>query len=159
MGCLKNKYGISLQLLVAGNCEQRQDYEDAIIQLGLSDSIKYLGFTNKLDEIRRESDIFLVTSKKEAFGLVTVEAMLSGCIVVGRASGGTAEIIDDGVNGFLYSPENIDEACQKIMCIVNGEINISDIRTKAQKHAYDNYNISRTCDEILHVYLDIIKEH
>jgi len=50
-----------------------------------------------------------MSSKSEAFGLVTIEAMKLSIPVIGRASGANIELITNGFNGFLYKPNNIDE--------------------------------------------------
>ena len=62
----------------------------------------------------RAADVVLMCSRFESFGRVTVEAMLAGKPVIGAASGGTAELIQDGETGLLYEPGNHDELAMKI---------------------------------------------
>ena len=71
-------------------------------------------FTGKLlrEEIQtrlRESEIFILISKRETFGLVYLEAMLQGCIVIASKYGGIDGIIEDGINGFLCEEGNTEE--------------------------------------------------
>ena len=72
--------------------------------LGMEDRIHFVGpLTDPSDEYRH-ADVFLMTSRDEAFGRVTVEAMRLGLPVIGVNSGGTAEIIEDGITGYLVAP-------------------------------------------------------
>ena len=66
----------------------------------------------------RESDIFILPSVNETFGMVYLEAMASGCITVCTKNDGIAGIIKDGENGFLTEPENINETLKKIKYFV-----------------------------------------
>lgn len=71
-------------------------------QVGKStEQIKFLGLREDIDELYRESDILVLLSKKEPFGLVALEAMASGCLVVASDDGGMAEIITNDVDGWL----------------------------------------------------------
>ena len=60
-------------------------------------------------EKMRESDVFLMVSSPETFGLVYIEAMAQGCITIGSRNEGIDGVIRDGENGFLVKPRNIEE--------------------------------------------------
>jgi glycosyltransferase involved in cell wall biosynthesis len=76
-----------------------------IAQAGLDSTVKYLGFVDDVGQLFRPGRIVVVPSRwPEPFGLVTVEAMLAGCVVVASRHGGSAEIIEDGVTGMLVPP-------------------------------------------------------
>ena len=77
-----------------------------------------------IDEMRK-SDIFVLPSINETFGLVYTEAMASGCITVGTINDGISGIIKDGENGFLTKPDkkNIEETLRKIINLDKKEIN------------------------------------
>lgn len=64
--------------------------------------VKMAGYVKDVHELLNEMDVGIIASEYEGFGLVTVEYMLHGMPVIGRNSGGTPEIIQDGVTGFLY---------------------------------------------------------
>lgn len=149
---LKNKYRISFRILIAGDCSDKGKYNKKIFEYGIQKEIVYLGFVNNLDEIRTKSDIFLMPSIKEAFGLVTVEAMLFGLIVVGRATGGTKEIIQDGINGYLYESGNFSQACSKIIYALKHPNISKKMCLRAQDDVINKYSIARVADEIVNVY-------
>lgn len=68
-------------------------------------------------EIYSNCKIWFLASKKEGFGLPVLEAMACGCVVVSTACGGPADIITDGVNGFLVEVGNVDMMVNKIKMI------------------------------------------
>jgi len=67
-------------------------------------NVNFINYTSHIETYMQKSDVICVCSKKEAFGRVTIEGMLSGACVVGSRSGGTPELIDDSINGYLYGP-------------------------------------------------------
>ena len=83
--------------------------------------VKYLGaLPNHLVlTYMRHAKLFLFCSRNEGLGLALLEAMSQGTIVLARNTGAFPELIDDGVNGYLYNPINLDLAVQKITSILN----------------------------------------
>lgn len=86
------------------------EIESQIIEYGLQDQVKMLGKKTR-DEVQQElrnTDVFVMVSKPEAFGLVYLEAMGKGCITVGTVGQGIDGIIQHGNNGFLCEARNTD---------------------------------------------------
>lgn len=80
-------------------------------ELGISDNIKFNGRIDRDDviDIMRRSDVFTMVSKNEAFGLVYLEAMCSGCIVVASKGEGIDGVIVNSENGFLCKSGDVEE--------------------------------------------------
>jgi len=77
-------------------------------RLGVGEQIQWCGFVaNVAEKVLAEVDMVVVCSRCEAFGRVAVEAMASGCPVVGTRAGGLPEILEDGVTGLLYPPGDV----------------------------------------------------
>jgi len=109
--------GINAQLLVVGDGSKRfkaalrQQVED----YGLTQQVKFTGYLENPVSVMCKADVVLMCSRWEAFGRATVEAMLAGKPVIGTAnSGGTAELIQDGITGLLYKAGDHDELANKI---------------------------------------------
>lgn len=153
---LKEKSSIDFKILVAGNCTEMETYRDLIEENRLKDNLVFLGFVEDVHTVYQNSDIFLMLSKLEAFGLVTVEAMLNKAVVVGIRCGGTKEIIVDKETGFLFDKDDIQGACSIITNIWNGKYNIDDISKKAYASAIDRFSIDRTAKEVEKIYLQLV---
>ena len=112
--------------------------------------LSVLGCVKDMYALRNKMDIELVCSRSEAFGRVTLEAMLHSIPVIGSRSGGTPELINDHQTGLLYEYENIDElvCCIKELC--NNQKLYEAIVENARKYA-SNFTIQRTAEEVFEV--------
>ena len=119
---------------------------------GLSGQIKTMDFTYDLMEYRKNSDIGLVCSKAEAFGRVTIENMLSGLLVIGTNSGGTAELIEDGKDGMLYEVEDYKMLAEKIEWAASHREEAKKMILAGQQKASKNYVIQVTAGNIYKLY-------
>ena len=104
------KEGFDVELAIIGiavDARYEEECRNIIETESLDDRVHFIGYLDNAFQAIRESDAVLVCSRKEAFGRVAVEGMLAGKPVIGTNSGGTVELITDGVSGLLYEPEII----------------------------------------------------
>jgi N-acetyl-alpha-D-glucosaminyl L-malate synthase BshA len=78
-------------------------------ELGVRDRVLFLGKHASMDELLACADLFLLPSSNESFGLAALEAMACGAPVVASRVGGIPEVVDHGVTGYLFPPEDLDE--------------------------------------------------
>ena len=97
-----------------------------------ADRIHFYGFREHVGQVIEEADIGLTCSRYEAFGRSTAEALMMGKPVIGTNRGGTVEIIDDGVDGFLYSPGNVDELVERIAVFLDSPQKIREFGEQAR---------------------------
>lgn len=113
---------VPAELLLAGETVDKQ-YQQYIEQLikrhDLTDRVRMLGHTRKPAPMMNSADVVLMCSRREAFGRVTVEGMKLGKPVIGTRSGGTPEIIDEGVTGYLYDAGDHEGLAAKIARLEN----------------------------------------
>jgi glycosyltransferase involved in cell wall biosynthesis len=96
--------GGRLRLLVAGTGPFREAYEREVSALGVEGAVRFLGFRTDVARILAASDVVVLPSLAEAFGLVLAEAMAMRRAVVATRVGGVPEIVQDGVSGILVPP-------------------------------------------------------
>jgi len=109
------------QLEIVGDGLEKAKLEAKANCLGLEGKVVFTGTLNR-DEVAARmaaSDCFIMISEDETFGLVYLEAMASGCLVVGSRGEGIDGIIVDGENGFLVKPGDAGELYEKILEIMN----------------------------------------
>ena len=92
---------ISSRLDLVGEGPERSRVEALVGTLGLRDHVRFLGEQGDLVEILQQSDVFLLPSQTESFGLAALEAMACGVPVVASDVGGVSEVVADGETGFL----------------------------------------------------------
>jgi N-acetyl-alpha-D-glucosaminyl L-malate synthase BshA len=88
-------------------------------ELGISHLIHAVGAQEEVQPLLSVSDVFLLPSKEESFGLAALEAMACGVPVVGARIGGVPEVIEHGVSGFLHDPDAVDEMAASVMRLLN----------------------------------------
>src|SRR6266850_1989350 len=98
------KRNVSVRLFVAGNGEMLPDLKIMTDRLGLGSRIHWLGNVAEPKSLLQASDVFVLASVGEAFGLVLAEAMACGVPVVGSRSGSLMEVVADGGTGLLATP-------------------------------------------------------
>lgn len=88
-------------LLLAGDGPDLSKAEQLARELGVRDDIRILGQQERIEEILQASDLFLLPSRSESFGLAALEAMACGCPVLGYRAGGLPEVVEHNVSGIL----------------------------------------------------------
>ncbi|WP_372367039.1 glycosyltransferase [Candidatus Uabimicrobium sp. HlEnr_7] len=113
---------INWEYHIVGCGEEEQNLHSQVIQLSLEEKIHFHGFQSRqwISSQLRQMDIFIMVSTRETLGLVYLEAMASGCIVVGAKNWGIDGIISENIHGYLVSVEgniakNIEEKLNFIL--------------------------------------------
>jgi hypothetical protein len=126
-----------------------------ISENSIEEIIEFHGYQSNVERFRKKCDISLVCSESEAFGRVTVESMYYKQLVIGSNVGGTIEIINDGINGFLYKQgDYLDLANRIIYAIENKEV-VNDIVERAHERALD-FSIDKTANKVIEEYKNIL---
>jgi len=115
-GLLK-KQDVNAELIIVGGSENlgyRAKLDRMICELGLQGSVTFTGEVRDARSQIETSDVLIVCSRSEAFGRVTIEAMLAGKPVIGASGGATPELVQDGFNGLIYEVANSDALADKI---------------------------------------------
>ncbi|HEU0124494.1 MAG TPA: N-acetyl-alpha-D-glucosaminyl L-malate synthase BshA [Bryobacteraceae bacterium] len=96
------------ELWMVGDGPERGAAERLAHELGVIDSIRFLGKRNDVPTLLRQADVLLMPSEMESFGLAALEGMSSGVVPVGTCVGGVPELITEGVDGYLCSVGDVD---------------------------------------------------
>jgi N-acetyl-alpha-D-glucosaminyl L-malate synthase BshA len=88
-------------LVMIGDGPERDDAESEARELSVSQDVRFLGRLDSVASVLQASDLFILPSQTESFGLAALEAMACGAPVVASRAGGLTEVIDDGLNGIL----------------------------------------------------------
>lgn len=143
---------IPVKLLMIGDGPERQKAEELCRELGTCADIRFLGKQNAIEEILSVSDLFLMPSEKESFGLAALEAMACEVPVVSSNAGGLPELIQNGINGYACPINDLSCMVEKSVEILTGG-NLETFKKNAMKRAMD-FELSK----ILPLYIDIYEE-
>ena len=89
--------------------------------LGVADDVQFLGEQDQVVPLLSAADVFLLPSAQESFGLAALEAMACEVPVVASRVGGLPEVIEDGVNGFLHDPDDLDGMAASTLRLLTDE--------------------------------------
>lgn len=123
------------KLIMVGDGPEKANAEKLCAHKGISDRVLFLGNTDEVNEILCFSDLFLLPSEKESFGLAALEAMASGVPVISSDTGGLPEVNEHGVSGFLSTIGNIDEMASYAISILKDKNTLNTFKKQAREVA------------------------
>ncbi len=126
---------IPAKLLMVGEGPEREPAEALVKSLGLEDRVRFLGNSNEIDKILCFSDLFLLPSEAESFGLAALEAMVNKVPVVSSNAGGIPEVNVDGVTGYLSNVGNIAEMALNGIKILKDDDTLNAFKERAREEA------------------------
>ena len=122
---------IPAKLMMVGDGPEKIKAERLCEELGIQDRVIFFGNSNEIDSILSYSDLFLLPSETESFGLAALEAMAWSVPVISSNSGGLPEVNFDGVSGYLSNVGNIDEMAENAIKILNNNDNLNAFKKNA----------------------------
>lgn len=131
--------------VMVGDGELRQAVEEEICRLGLAQSITLTGWRRDVPEIMKCLDVFLLTSGWEGLPRVYLEALSCGVPAVGTCVDGAAEVVIDGVNGFLKEPGDIAGLTDRVLWLLNHpeEAKVMGVQGMLLSEKFDCYEVVR----------------
>ena len=134
---------IPAKLLLVGDGPEKENAEYLCQKLGIQDKVIFFGNSNEIDKILSFSDLFLLPSETESFGLAALEAMAWSVPVISSNSGGLPEVNFDGISGFLSDVGEIDEMAENALRILKDDATLKEFKQNALKIAekFDIKNI------------------
>ena len=142
-------------ILAGGNPNNyKSELEEMIDNYNLKNIVDFAGFVKDIKKLRKEVDVELMCAPSEAFGLVTVEGMLAGNVVIGSNSGATPEIIGEN-NKLLYQLNNYKDLANKMKYIISNKDKIKSIGIELQKKAINNFSSKQHCDNVISIYEEL----
>jgi len=115
-------------------------------------NLHFLGWREDIPQILKASDIFVLPSLREAFGLVLLEAMVSGVACVATDNGGAKDIIENGKSGYLVPPANSDRLADAIRTLLRNPDQKRDIERAALERVKSEFTADVMAMKTLEVY-------
>ncbi|RKD25744.1 N-acetyl-alpha-D-glucosaminyl L-malate synthase BshA [Ammoniphilus oxalaticus] len=109
------------KLLFIGEGPDTAAARQLAVELGVSEHVRFLGKQEKLAFMYSLADLLLLTSEKESFGLVALEAMACGLPVVGTTAGGIPEVVTDGETGFLRPIGDVEGMTKQVVRLLSDQ--------------------------------------
>ncbi|MBC7086103.1 MAG: glycosyltransferase family 4 protein [Methanomethylovorans sp.] len=141
------------KLIIIGDGQERGSLEKLTYDLDLRTHVSFLGkvSNDEIPKYMKGSDVLVLPSLSESFGIVNIEAMASGVPIVSTNVGGLSYIIKDGVNGFLVNPKDPGSIAEKCLQILN-DSNLKEQMSKNNLSEAEKYSWDKIVERLLEVY-------
>lgn len=126
---------IPSQLLMVGDGPDRTHVEQLCRELGVCNNIRFLGRQDAVEELLAVSDLFIMPSGSESFGLAALEAMACQVPVITSNAGGIPEINIQGVTGYLSDVGDVDDMAKNAIHILSDDKRLEEFRKNAFEQA------------------------
>ena len=148
-GVIGKRYPASRFIIVGEPTYGEEDKAEIIYkkakETALADRLVFTGFRADIPALLSAMDIFVFPSRAEAFGLVLIEAMSAGLPVIANRSDGILDIIEDGVNGLLIAPMNIDLWVERVERLIRHP----ELRSRLARSAVETVRLKFTLREMV----------
>jgi L-malate glycosyltransferase len=126
-------------LLMVGDGPERSNAEWAVRNSGIEQKVHFMGKQDNIEELIGISDLLLLPSETESFGLVALEAMACEVPVVASCVGGLPEVVTNGVEGFLVEPRDTRNMAECSMIILADQAYRKEMGIRARKKARSRF--------------------
>jgi N-acetyl-alpha-D-glucosaminyl L-malate synthase BshA len=143
-------------LIMVGDGPERVDAENEARELGVTPDVRFLGRLDSVASLLQATDLFLLPSQTESFGLAALEAMACGSPVVASRAGGLPEVIDDGVSGILEPVGSVEAMGRRAVELLRDPSRFAAMREAAIAKARE-FSADRIVPMYEHLYEEVLR--
>jgi N-acetyl-alpha-D-glucosaminyl L-malate synthase BshA len=143
------------RLLLVGDGPEVSTAHRVARELGIAELLHVVGAQEEVVPLLSVSDLFLLPSAQESFGLAALEAMACEVPVVASRVGGLPEVIEHGVTGYLHPPEALDEMAASAITLLTDEARHRAVATAACRHVQVHFCVERVVPMYEECYLKL----
>lgn len=148
---------VPCKLMLIGDGPERRHAEDLCRQIGLCHEVRFLGKQDAVEELLAISDLFLIPSENESFGLAALEAMACEVPVLSSNAGGLPEVNIQGVTGYLSEIGDVEDMAARAISILADEEVLQRFRANALRQA-ERFDIRHILPEYEAYYQEILEK-
>jgi len=146
---------IPAKLIMVGEGPDKEKAMDYCAKQGIADSVKFIGKSNQVFEVLCYSDLFILPSETESFGLAALEAMMMKVPVISSNTGGLSEVNVEGKTGFLFDVGDINGMAKKSIELLKNDDLLEQFKTNAQNEAR-KFDLNQIVDRYIAIYQDAL---
>ncbi len=145
-----------LTVLIIGDGPQAANLQHFANQLGLGETVHFLGARTDIPVLNRLLDVFVLPSREEACPMALLEAMAAGRAVVATQVGGTPEVVTHAVDGLLVPPEDPSALARALLVMLEDSALRATLGAAAQRKVFTQFTREQMVDEMLSFYQRIL---
>ena len=146
------------RFLIVGDGERRDELERLATELGIKQSVLFLGWRPDLPRIYTDLDVVALTSRNEGLPVALIEAQAAGRAVVATRVGGVPDLVADDVNGVLVPSGEPETLAQAIMALLRDPTRRERLGSEGRRRVVPAYNADRLLDDMDQLYRRLLEE-
>lgn len=147
---------VDLRLLIVGEGVIRKDLEAQARDLGISENVVFLGHREDTEELLQALDIFVLPSLNEGIPMALLEAMAASRAVVASRVGGIPEIVEDGVEGILVEPMDVNQLAENCRRLIESPATAMKMGEQARKRVVQEFSATAMADRVAGLYKELV---
>ena len=144
---------------MVGDGPDRPNAEWLAEKRGVATDVHFAGKWDRMDKLLSVSDVLLLPSELESFGLVALEAMASEVPVVATRVGGIPDVVDDGRDGVLFEVADVDGMADAVVSLLGSEDLRRRMGSSGRRHAKDRFCHEGIVKQYVELYERTVSAH
>lgn len=149
---------MNYKCLIVGEGKDKQKLQALVALYGLSEKVVFCGYQANIPALMKASDVILLPSHREPFGLTIVEGMFSGKPLLVSSSGGIPEIVTNDREGIVFPVRDVAALAKAIVLLVGDPALRRRLGEEAYRTAHRRFLLSKTIDDTEAYYREIVQE-
>ena len=146
-----------VRFVVVGDGPLRRSLEQLADSLGLQDSVVFTGHRTDVPALMQAMDLFVLPTRREGFGVVFAEAMAMGKATVGSRIGPVAEVVEEGITGYLVPPDSPEEFSARALELLNDDDKRRAFGWAGRRRVEARFSEAQMCEMIEQHYQRLLK--
>lgn len=139
---LLQQKGIIPNLTLVGSGRKRyfNDVQDLVKRYKLQAQVEFIAYSREVDKLLLQHKVFVMSSRFEGLNLAVLEAMASGCVVIGSRAVGVEELIEDGKDGLLFAIGDAESLADRLCKVLSNPVEYQPLTSAARQKVLDSYD-------------------
>jgi L-malate glycosyltransferase len=148
----------NLKFVLVGDGPHRKRFESLVQKLKIENHVTFTGQQKNIPQLLKSSDIFCLPSKREGFGLVNLEAMITPLPVVASRVGGIPDIVKNKETGLLVNPEDSEALARSLMQLIASPKMREKMASEGQKRVMEKFDVKKMAKRYERVYEELLRK-
>lgn len=147
-----------LRFWIVGDGSLSAALQEQARQLGIAEVVRFFGYQRDVASLMAASDVVLLPSRHESFGIVLIEAMSLGKPIVATSAGSIPEVVLDGVQGYLVPPYNAEELSRQVLRLVANPLQAERLGQAGRERVQQVFTVHQMVERVAAIYRHSVRD-